>query len=269
MHNHVRLGQRRLNRPLDGVGRSMSLTHGSVGADADHHVGEVAARRLAHAQPPQLDGGLDAGDREARSLLGVGGRDIHQHVDVAPHEPNGDEEHDARDEEGGDRVGLSVAGTYEQQSDQYRSRAGEIAPEMQCVRRECGARIAAGGSRGGDRAADVDEDHYHDHEQRVPARVDLRMRTAGEARDRTPDDQEAREDEDRAFRERGQVFRLAVAVLVPGVGRPRRDADREERQERRDQVGARVCSLREQPEAVRSDAGTELQPDQGGRCEHG
>ena len=62
---------------------------------------------------------------------------------------------------------------------------------------------------------------------------------------------------------------LAVAVLVTGVGRSRGDADREEGQERRDQIDPGVRGLGEQAEAVRGEAGAELQPDEGGRCEHG
>ena len=57
-------------------------------------------------------------------------------------------------------------------------------------------------------------------------------------------------DEDRGLAERGEVLRLAVPVLVAEVGRARRDADREERQQRRDEIGARVRRLREQAEAV-------------------
>ena len=62
---------------------------------------------------------------------------------------------------------------------------------------------------------------------------------------------------------------LAVAVLMPGVRRAHRDSDREERQERRDQVGARVHRLGENTEAAGRDARAELQPDQGQRGEDG
>ena len=62
---------------------------------------------------------------------------------------------------------------------------------------------------------------------------------------------------------------LAVPVLMPDVGRPSRHADGEERQQRCDEVGARVRGLREEPEAVRREARPELQPDQSDRDQHG
>ena len=61
-------------------------------------------------------------------------------------------------------------------------------------------------------------------------------------------------DEERRLGERGEVLRLAVAVLVRDVGGPRRDADREEREQRRDEVGARVQRLGDEPEAVGREA---------------
>ena len=51
----VRLGQRVLHRLLDRVGRRVALADGGVRRDADDDVGEVAARRLAHPQPAQVD----------------------------------------------------------------------------------------------------------------------------------------------------------------------------------------------------------------------
>ena len=46
------------------------------------------------------------------------------------------------------------------------------------------------------------------------------------------------------------------------IGRPRRDAEREVRQQRRDEVGARVDRLGDEPEAVRRQAGAELEHDE-------
>ena len=64
-----------------------------------------------------------------------------------------------------------------------------------------------------------------------------------------------------------EVLGLAVAVLVAHVGRPPGDADGEERQERGDEVGARVRRLGEEPEAVRREAGRELERDERRRRE--
>jgi hypothetical protein len=47
------------------------------------------------------------------------------------------------------------------------------------------------------------------------------------------------------------VLGLPVAVLMRDVGRPHRDADGEERQQRRDQVGARMRRFGDEAETVR------------------
>src|SRR5262249_54396153 len=52
------------------------------------------------------------------------------------------------------------------------------------------------------------------------------------------------------------------------VGGTHGDTDGEERQQRRDEIGARVGGLRDQAEAVRRKARTELEPDQRKRREH-
>ena len=61
---------------------------------------------------------------------------------------------------------------------------------------------------------------------------------------------------------RGEVLGLAVAVLVAPVGRLGGDADREEREQGRDEVGARVDRLGDQAEAVRGEADRELERDE-------
>ena len=99
MDDDVRFRQRRLHRALDRVGRRVSLADSRVVVDADHDVREHAPRRLPHAQPPQLHGRLHADDRLARRLLGVRGRAIHQHVDVAAHQPRCREQDERGDEE--------------------------------------------------------------------------------------------------------------------------------------------------------------------------
>ena len=57
-------------------------------------------------------------------------------------------------------------------------------------------------------------------------------------------------DEDRRLRERRRVLGLPVAVRMAAVGRTDGDADREEREQRGDEVGPGVGGLREEPEAA-------------------
>ena len=71
-------------------------------------------------------------------------------------------------------------------------------------------------------------------------------------------DAEAEQASTPALRERGEVLRLAVAVLVPDVGGTCRDTDCEERQQRRHEVRARVHRLGDQAERPRPDPGMSL-----------
>ena len=60
------------------------------------------------------------------------------------------------------------------------------------------------------------------------------------------------------------MLRLAVAELVRHVRRARRDAHREVREQRRDEVGARVSGLGDETEAVRREADRQLENDEDG-----
>ena len=62
---------------------------------------------------------------------------------------------------------------------------------------------------------------------------------------------------------------LAVAVRVPGVGGTPGNAEREERQQRRDEIRPRVNRLGDEPQAAARQAGAELQPDQHERRDDG
>ena len=58
------------------------------------------------------------------------------------------------------------------------------------------------------------------------------------------------------------MLRFAVPVCMGAIGGACRDPEREERQERGDEIGPRMDRLGEEPEAVRRDAGDELDGDQ-------
>ena len=263
----VRFRQRRLHRALDRVGRRVALGDSRVVRDRDHDVCEHAPGCLAHPQPPQLHRGLQADDRPARRLLGVGRRAIHEDVHVAPHQPGGGEQDEDSDEEGRDGVGTRIAAAYEQQADEHGDRAREVAAEVERVRRERRARVGARRAPGGGRPGDVDTDDDAHDEQRVPRGVHPRA-AVHQAHEGVPDDEDAGDDEDRALGKCGEMLGLAVAILVPGIGRTHGHADGEERQQRRDEIRARVGRRRDEPEAVGRQAGAELERNERDRCEH-
>ena len=235
--------------------------------DADHDVGEVAPRRLPHAQPSQLHGRLYADDRLARRLLGVRGSAVHQDVDVAAHQPRGREQDEGGDEERRDRVRPRVARSHEEQTDEHRERAGEVTAEVHGVRRERRARIGARHSPRGRRPGEVDADDHADYEKRVPGCVDRRA-TVDEPHDCAPGDEDAGDDEDRALGERREVLGLAVPVLVSRIGGPHGDADGEEREQSSDEIRSRIGRRRDEGEAVGRETGAELQRDERDRCGH-
>ena len=98
-----------------------------------------------------------------------------------------------------------------------------------------------------------------------PGRVDLVARRSREPRDRERGDGDADEREHSRLRQRREMLGLAVPVLVPFVGRPAGDADREEREQRGDEIRAGVQRLGDQPEAAAREARAELERDEHGR----
>ena len=58
------------------------------------------------------------------------------------------------------------------------------------------------------------------------------------------------------------MLRLAVPELMRDVGRTRRDADREEREQRRDEIGSGVRRLGDEAEAVRREPDGQLEDDE-------
>ena len=151
------------------------------------------------------------------------------------------------------------------QPGEHGERAGEVAAEVERVRAQRLAAVAPRRPQRDDRAAEVDREHDPDDGEHPPARVDLALRAPtirvdGERRDRDADEREHGR-----LRQCGEVLRLAVAVLVAGIGGPAGDADREEGQQRRDEVGAGVERLGDEPEAAAREAGAELERDESRR----
>ena len=133
---------------------------------------------------------------------------------------------------------------------------------MQGVRLQGRAPVPATAPIGDVGAAGVDDHHRADHEQRPPARVDLARREPEQPPKRAPGDHEAGDDEDRRLAERGEVLGLAVTIGVTRIGGAPGDAERDEGQDRRDEVGSGVRRLREQAETVRGDPCQELDRNQ-------
>ena len=120
----------------------------------------------------------------------------------------------------------------------------EVGAEVDSVRQQRRARVAPCGAVRDERPRDVDRDHDRMRRRTPTRRARHRARSSPPgARRRGPATTSGDEDQERSLGERGEMLCLAVAVEVPLVGRLHRDADREEREQRRDEVGARVGGL--------------------------
>jgi hypothetical protein len=243
----------------------VALSDRRSGGNADHDVCELPTTGLPHAQPAKLDA-LDAVDRSASRVLDVVRHAVHQHVDVAPHEANRRRDHEQRNEERCDRVGLGVAGVGEEEPEEHGGRAGEVAREVQRIRLERSAVVPPSRAKRKGRATRVDDHHDEQHRERPPG--DVEIRRVGKAEDGRDPDAHAEQREDRRLGQRGEVLGLTVAVGVVAVGRADGDPDGEERQERRDEVRARVQRLGEEAEAPGRDPGHELQDEEARGGEH-
>ena len=258
----VALGKRALHGLFDRVRRRVPLAHRRVGRDADDDVGEVTTARLAHAEPPELNRGPQPGDRGTRRSLGVDRHAVHQDIDVAPHQSRCGDEDEDRDEERRERIALAPPCPGEDQPDEHRRRAGEVAAEVHRVGRERRASELARRPKRDRHAAQVDGDHDRDDEKGVPDRIDGWLRRADEHVERAVRDVEADEHEQRGLSEGSEVLGLAVPVGMRAVGGATGDADGEERQQRGDEVGPGMNRLGDQAQAAGREAGPELERDQ-------
>ena len=253
VHHDVAAGQSSLNGLLHRIRRRMTLPDAGRGRDADYHVGELAPSGLPHPQPAQLDAGAERGDRFARRGLRSGRGDVHQDVYVGADQPGGAGEDEHGDEERCHRVAVGMPGPHEQEA---RSRtateptrslakcsafdASAALPVLRETRRERTARAAS-----------------------TTITIPIVMATTGPGvhRPRAPSPANcsiARKPMKRLARERNDASAsaarcagLPVAVLVGDVGRPARDPEGEEREQRGDEVRPRMHRLGHEPEAVR------------------
>ena len=148
-----------------------------------------------------------------------------------------------------------------EQSREHRCRAEPVGGEVPGVRAQRRAAVAARGEQRAGGAADVERERDADHRELEP--VDLRRPlTFDQVPDRRDRDDHGARDQDRCLADRAQVLGAPVAVGVPAIGGAPREPHREERQHSREHVPARLDAGGDQTEAVRGQAGAELQRDE-------
>ena len=216
--NHdIAAGKHALHRVLDVIGSRVPLTDDRAGRDTDHDIRERVARSLAQPQPAQGDRRLQRLDRRARRVDGVRRGAIHQHVDVAPHQPRGRKQHQRGDEECSQRVSRLPAGPHGDQPEQHRGGARQVAREMERVREQRGARVRPRRTQRYNRPSSIDREHDTYSRERPPRRAHIEVRPAGEPRRRKRRDPHADKRERARLGQRRQVLGLTVAVRVARV----------------------------------------------------
>ena len=239
----IAAGERVFELCLDQIRDRVALTDGRSGRNGDHDVGERATGGLAEAKPGERDRRLDRRNRGACRRLGLRGRPVHQHVDVPPDQAAGGEEDENGNEERRDRVAAWIAGRGSDEAGEDGERSREVAAEMNRVRAQCLAAVATGGAERDDGAGEIDREHDRHYDEQPPRGVDRVARRPCEPCDGERCDGDADERQHGRLRQRSEVLRLPVPVLVPFVGRPAGDADREEREQRRDEIRPGVQRL--------------------------
>ena len=185
-------GSAPLDGRLDRVGGCMALADRRARRDADHDVGELAAAGLAHPQPPQLDRRPQRVDRSERGRFGLGGRTVHQHVDVDLDQPRRGREHEHADEERRDRVAVRVtrrgqAAARRARRASRRSRCRSAGRSRRAPRSRSAATCATTRSRGSGRSrctTPSTANAYH-------GVLHMPVRHAGEPLDRADRDEDA------------------------------------------------------------------------------
>jgi hypothetical protein len=239
---------------------------------AHDEVHEIAPAGVAHPHAAQLDLVFGLRQRGPDPVVGVGDRAVHQHVDGGLRKAERRENHERGDEERGDSVGARVARANEQETHEHCDRAGEVGREVESVCRKRGGPVAARGPEARERARGVDRDHYAEHGEGPPGHVDFVAAPVDQPPERLEPDPERDEHQERALAQRGQMLRLAVAVVMLAVRRADRHAHGEQRKERGHEVGAGMGRLGDERERAGGEARDELDRDEedgGGHAERG
>ena len=258
-------GSARCTRGLDAIGGGMTLSDAVRWRDADHDVGERAGRAAWRSRKrTQLDRRLERHDRLSRGVLGVGRRAIHQHVDVAAHQPPGGDEHEHARRTG--RRSSRPAGSRrgDTRPPSTASRADEVAAEVERVRARAPRSRSARGARGGPTCARASiAITTRDCREDPPGRLDLALdrsppsrATASAATTRLTS---ASTD---ASASAARCSALPCPYWWPASAGRTGDADREEREQRGDEVGAGVQRLGDEAEAAAREPDAELEREQ-------
>jgi hypothetical protein len=207
------------------------------------------------------------GQRVADRRGGLPRSAVHQHVDRPPRQPHRGDHHEHGDEQRGNRVAARVAGPHDDQADEHGDRSGQVRREVQRVGGQRGRLVAPRRPRAGDGPGGVDADDHDDHQQRPPGDIGRAARAEQPAQ-RLERDERGDQRQHGALGQRGEVLRLAVAVVVLAIRGAHGQPHGEQREQRRDQVGGRVRRLGDQAQRPGGQAGGQLDRHEHDRGDH-
>ena len=259
MDEHVERAELRADRLLDLVADRVHAQEVHIAVEEDVHIEQLVRAGLARAQAvpaPDLrhmvenraDGRLLL-RREARV------RELRRRLD--DHAPARAED-DARDEDGNDRVEPRPArDLHEHEAREHADRRPDIRREMQPVRLE---RLRARELRDADETARDDEiDDDGDNHDDDAVLEELRRLGPVELIHRLVDDADGRADDEQRLHRGREILILPVAVVMLFVRRQLGLMHGPERDERRDEIRARVQRLGDEAHGADVQADDELQ----------
>ena len=263
MDDDVAAGQRAADRVLDRVGDRVSLPQRRVGRHGDRRLHEVAPGgwRARAARRSSISGSAAAIAARAAAcgLLGVASISTLtlRRISRTAATTTSTATTSAAIE--------SAAGVPARVNSRPISTA--IVPTMSeakcsALEASAGAAVARAARVRDDHPRHVDDQHDGEHAEDPAVGVDVVLAAVGQPRRGLGADERAGQDQEAAFAQRGEVLGLAVAVGMVAVRRPDRDAQRQERQQGGDEVGARVHGLGDQAQRAGDKAGDELERDQ-------
>ena len=222
---------------------SSTAVHGLVAAlqplqpgDADHHVGEALAPRLAHPHR-RAPRARPAPPRTARSISPaspIGARSISTST-LPTRQPHGGHQHEHRDEQRRPGVAAVDARGHQHEADQHRDGAGEVRGEVVGVGDQRRVPAAPALAQRHRRARRVDHQDTAHQRECVPGGIDV-VAPRPQPADGLGGDPERCGRQQQRLGQCGQVLGFAMTVLVGCVRRPLGDAHRVQGEHRRRRV---------------------------------
>ena len=266
LHGHVGVGQDSVHCLGHSRGQLPGALEGHSPRQSHGKIGEVAVPGPADADAVDLEHAFDAQHRIVNFGAHARRRSIEQRINRAARQPpthgNDHSCHEQRCNGIGIAQPLDVIRPAQQHQDKpkhHHAGRPDVGGEMQSVGLQRLAVVFGGDAAQRARTPPVDPHGEQHHGKSGQRRLDFNVAEEQTQR-RLVNNPGAGQQQQSGLDEGGEIFDLAMTVLMVGVGRLVGDADREKSQQRRNQVEPGVRRFRENAEAARAESDHDLQP---------